>query len=460
MRNLLPVLALAPILAPVLPAAQAPLAPAEVTAALDALLRRSFKADAPGAAVLVMRHGQILLRKGYGLANVELNVPMAPDAVFHVASVGKQFTAVALLRLAEQGKVDLRAPLATYLPDLPPAWAGITPEHLLTHTSGIENLWDDPAFRAHEREDWTPAQLLAWMKTKPLASAPGTRFAYATANYTLLAMVIERVTGTPYATHLEATLFKPLGMTRTTFDQAPDLVKGRVSPYAPGPRPAPFMSPALGFGGGSFYSTAEDLALWSAALQGGKLLREDSLKAMTTPFRLTDGTDTHYGYGLRPHTFRGEPYLQSNGDIPGFHSEVVVLPKSGVFVAVLSNGEDLSSGLDPLAKRLAALATGRPYEEPKTVQLNEAELQRLCGRYAHGSRIRTIRLDQGRLVSAFPDSAPDPLTPLSATEFRFDEEPDLRLRFELKDGRPVKVTVGVVDRMPGPTYERMPELPH
>jgi len=450
MRALLPAL-----LAPVLLAQ----APAPLPAALDALLTRTFKADAPGAAVLVMRNGEVLLRKGYGLASVELGVPVAPDAVFHVASVGKQFTAVALLRLAEQGKVDLHAPVGTYLPDAPPTWAGITLEHLLTHTSGIDNLWNDPAFRAHEREDWTPAQLFAWTKAKPLQSAPGTRFAYATVNYTLLAMVLEKVTGTPYAAHLEATIFKPLGMARTTFDQAPDLVKGRVNPYGPGPRPAPFMSAALGFGGGSFYSTTEDLARWSTALHGGKLLKPESYRTMTTPFRLADGTDTHYGYGLRPHAFRGEPYLQANGDIPGFHSEVVVLPKAGVFVAILSNSEDLPTGLDPLAKRLAALATGKPYEEPQAVTLSPAELQRLCGRYAFGERIRTIRLDHGRLVSAFPGSAPDPITPLSATECRFDEEPDLRLRFEVKGGKAVKVQVGAVDRMPGPTYVRMAEQP-
>ncbi len=440
---------LSAILAPAL------LAQAPSTAPLDALLSRTFQPNAPGATVLVMRNGEVLLRKGYGLASVELAAPIAADSVFHVASVGKQFTAVALLRLAEQGKVDLHAPLGTYLPDTPPTWAGITLEHLVTHTSGIDNLWNDAAFRAHEREDWTPAQLFAWTKAKPLIAAPSTRFAYATVNYTLLAMVIEKVTGTPYAAHLEATLFKPLGMAHTTFDLAPDLVKGRVSPYAPGPRPAPFMSAAMGFGGGSFYSTTADLATWSAALHGGKLLRPESLKAMTTPFRLADGSDTHYGYGLRPHAFRGEPYLQSNGDIPGFHSEVVVLPKAGVFVAILSNSEDLPTGLDPLAKRLAALAMGQPYEEPKAATLSTAELQRLCGRYASGPRIRTIRLDKGRLVSAFPDSPPDPITPISATECRFEEEPDLRLRFEMKDGKVTKVQVGAVDRMPGPTYVRM-----
>lgn len=437
--------------------AQAPLAPAEITPALEALLQRTFKADAPGAAVLVMRNGQTLLRQGYGLASVELGAPMRPDAVLHAASVGKQFTAAAVLRLAEQGKVDLHASARTYLPELPEAWSTVTVEHLLTHTSGLDNLWNDPAFRAHEREDWTSAQLLAWIARQPLQSAPGTRFAYATANYTLLALLIERAAGTPYAAYLDAQFFKPLDMAHTTWDQAPALVKGLARPYAPGPRPAPFMSASLGFGGGNFYTTTEDLARWSVALHSGKVLRPESLKAMTTPFRLADGTDTHYGYGLRPHTFRGEAYLQSNGDIPGYHSEVVMLPRAGIFVAILSNSEDLPTGLDPLAKRLAALAMGRPYEEPKAVQLSAADLQRLCGRYALGERIRTLRLEKGRLVSAFPGSDPDPLTPISATECRFDDEPDLRLRFELKDGKPVKVQVTAVDRMPGPTYLRLPD---
>jgi serine beta-lactamase-like protein LACTB len=259
---------------------------------MDAYLQTFFKPTAPGAAVLVLKDGQVLLRRAYGLASVELGVPVKPDSVFHVASVGKQFTAAAILRLAEQGKLDLKAPISRYLPEVPAAWATVTVEHLLTHTSGIDNLWNDPAFQRREREDLSPAQLLAAAQAKPLLYEPSAGFTYATVNYTLLGMILERQAQQPYAEYLEAQFFKPIGMSHTTFDQTPNLVPGLVKPYAPGPKPAPFFSPTLGFGGGSFYSTTEDVARWTLALQNGKVLSPASLKAMTTAFHLKDGGNT------------------------------------------------------------------------------------------------------------------------------------------------------------------------
>jgi serine beta-lactamase-like protein LACTB len=355
-----------------------------------------------------------------------------------------------------KGGWSSRRPWARYLPDAPAAWSPITLEHLLTHTSGIDNLWNDPSFQHREREDLSPDQLTAVAAAKPLLYAPGTGFTYASVNYTVLARVIERVTGQPYAAYLEAQFFKPIGMTRTTFDEAPRVVHGLVQPYVEGPLPAPFFSPKHAFGGGSFYSTAEDLARWTLALQGGKVLNPESLRRMDTAYHLKDGRNTHYGYGIRPHGTLKDPYLQSNGDIPGFHTEVVYQPKEGVFVAILTNTEDLDSNLDSIAKRVAALAGGRPRVEPKAAPLSAAELARFCGRYADGAAVRTIRLHQGRLVSVFPNSSGWALTPLSPTECFFDTDPDLRLRFELKDGVFSRVQLVREDRFPGPTYSRMP----
>lgn len=455
MRALFPLLSLAALVSPAQglpPASDA----AVLAGPMDAYLQRSFKPDAPGAAVLVLKEGRVLLSKGYGLASLELGVPVRPDSVFHVASVGKQFTAAAILRLAEQGRVDLQASVGRYFPDAPAAWAPVTVEHLLTHTSGIDNLWNDPAFQHREREDLSPEQLTAVAAAKPLLYAPGTGFTYASVNYTILARILERVTGQPYAAYLEAQFFKPLGMTRTTFDESPGIVPGLVQPYAGGPLPAPFFSPKHGFGAGSFYSTAEDLARWTMALQGGKVLKPESLRRMDTPYRLKDGRNTHYGYGIRPHGTPEDPYLQSNGDIPGFHSEVVYEPKEGIFVALLTNSEDVNGNLDSIAKRVAALASGKPLVEPRAARLSAEEVARFCGRYADGSAVRTIRLEQGHLVSAFPGSPAFALTPLSPTECFFDEDPDLRLRFQLKDGVFRRVQLVREDRFPGPTYARLP----
>lgn len=412
---------------------------AAIAKTMDSYLQTTFKPDLPGAAVLVLRDGQPVFKKAYGKASLELNVAMQADAVFHVASVSKQFTGAALLKLAEQGKLDIRAPLSQYLPDTPPAWAAITLSHLASHTSGIPNLYGLPAMRARFREDLTPAQLFAIAKDLPLLATPGSKFHYATINYTLLAMAISKAAGKSYEAYVEEQFIQPLGLKHTVFSIGNALVPGLVTPYAAGPSTVDFMSQHLGYGGGSYYSSTSDIATWTLALQGGKVLSPASLALMNTPYKLNDGKQVRYGYGLRPHTLNQAAYIQSNGDIPGYHSETVYLPAARVFVALLHNGEGVArTGLQGMVKRLALIATGQAYRPPQTITLDTAKLPAYVGLYQNGGETGKITLEKGKLYAAFSANSPAlPISALSATEFFYDDNPDFRLRFVLSEGKAI-----------------------
>jgi len=408
------------------------------TEVIDAELTRLFSADSPGAAVLVVKDGVTLLNKGYGLASVELNVPNRPDQLFYVASVGKQFTAAAILKLAEDGKLTIQAPIRQFFPNIPPSWSGITVEQLLNHTSGIQNIFMDAGFRQRAFEEHTPDQLLAQAVSVPLLAAPGSAYAYSSVNYTLLAMMIEQLSGEKYDAYLSRQFFTPLGMTHTHFVQNPKLIKNMATPYERGPRLAVRWHSTLLFGGGSYASNNADLERWTMALQGGAVLKAPSLAAMNTALTLPGGKRIHYGLGLRPHTLAGQPYLQSNGDIHGFHAEVVFLPQSKIFVSVLTNGEDaLKYGLAPVVKRIATIAAGMPRQEVRPQTLPDDVLRRLAGTYRNGGERYVFQVKEGRLQVEYSGRGKSTsLVALSPTEFYDEGNSDFRFRFTTApDGR-------------------------
>ncbi len=408
-----------------------------ISQSLDLELQRAFPKHAPGAVVMVMQNGKTLLHKAYGMASLELQVPMQVSHRFHIASVGKQLTAAAILRLAEQGHLKIKDPIRLYFPQLPENWNAITIEHLLTHTSGIRNLFEDASFRANAFAPHTPTQLLDKAITAPLLATPGDQFAYATVNYTLLAMIIEQLSGLSYAQFIAQSFLLPLGMSDTLFDQQTEIISNAVAPYQDGPRVAERFHPSVGFGGGSFYSSTADLAKWNQALHAGQILNQENTKSMHTNFQLNGGKRIAYGYGTRPHTLEGESYLQSNGDIQGFHSETVYLPKSKTYIAILSNGELFPYGLQPLAKRLAIIATGKPYDKPSVITLHEQQLGQLIGEYKKGEEHYSFHLKNGKLFLDFGGGTrPVALSAISATEFMYDSNPDFRIRFTIKpDGK-------------------------
>ena len=199
----------------------------QLAAHIDHLLTTTFQASEPGAAVIVVRNGQVLLRKGYGLANLELGVPVAPEMVFRLGSITKQFTAVAVLMLVDQGSVSLDDDITTFLPDYPTHGHTITIKQLLTHTSGIPSYTDLPELPSLWRNDLTLDELIALFKDQPLDFAPGAQWAYSNSGYVLLGAVIEKVSGMGYGEFVQQRIFTPLGMTHSSYDSTAQIVPGQ-----------------------------------------------------------------------------------------------------------------------------------------------------------------------------------------------------------------------------------------
>ncbi len=198
---------------------------------IDTLLAATYPPNGPGAAVILVKDGQVLHRKGYGLANVELNVPIQPETVFKVGSVTKQFTAVSILMLAEEGKLALSDPIEKFLPEYPTHGHRITIEHLLTHTSGIKSYTSLPEWPPTFGKDYTVAELIESFKYKPMDFAPGMRYAYNNSAYFLLGAIIAKLSGGTYEEFLQKHIFDPLGMSHTYGYTAQRLIPRRASGY-------------------------------------------------------------------------------------------------------------------------------------------------------------------------------------------------------------------------------------
>ena len=255
----------------------------------DKLLSEQFKAGESGCAALVAQKGQILYKKAFGMADIELNVPMQADMVFRIGSITKQFTAVCILQLMEQGKLSLQDEITKFIPDYPTQAHKITIEHLLTHTSGIKSYTGMKNFQDIIRKDMKPEEVIDFFKNQPMEFVPGSKFNYNNSGYFLLGYIIEKVSGKTYPQYLEENIFKPLGMTNTVFGSNSKIIKNRASGYEPGSDGivnASLMSMTIPYAAGSIQSTVEDLYKWHQAVHAYKLVKKENLDKAFTPYKL------------------------------------------------------------------------------------------------------------------------------------------------------------------------------
>jgi CubicO group peptidase (beta-lactamase class C family) len=359
--------------------------------------------DGPGAAVVLVKDGRVIFRKGYGMANLELKNPMQPDMVFEIGSITKQFTSTAILMLVEQGKISLDDDLHKYLPDYPDKGTKISIENLLTHTSGIKSYTNDLKWMSMWRQDMTVQQIIDLTKDDPLEFPPGTKWKYDNTGYILLGAIIEKVSGLSYADYIRKNIFEPLGMKHSYYGSNSAVIPGRASGYSKDGGNwvnARYLSMTQPYAAGSLMSSVDDLAIWDAAISAGKLLSKASWDRAFTPYKLANGDDTHYGYGWSIDAYDGHSIIRHNGGIFGYVSEVARLPNDHVFVALLTNsdGHDFDTGF--LATELAAVAIGDPYREPVTVKLDPREFDSYTGVYRNGDQtLGTVRREGDRLFA-------------------------------------------------------------
>ena len=362
---------------------------AQLVSELDRLLSPRFPADGPGAAVVVVKEGRVIFRKGYGMANLELKVPMQPDMVFEIGSLTKQFTSTAILMLVEQGKLSLDDDLHQYLPEYPDKGAKISIENLLTHTSGIASYTNDLKWRSMWRQDLTVQQIIDITKDDPLEFPPGSKWKYDNTGYILLGAIIEKVSGLSYADYLRKNIFGPLGMKHSYYGSNSAVIPGRASGYSRNGGNwvnATYLSMSQPYAAGSLMSSVDDLAIWDSAVSAGKLLSKASWDRAFAPYKLANGDDTHYGYGWGVDAYDGHAIIRHNGGIFGYISEVVRLPDDHVYVAMLTNsdGHDFDTGF--LATELAAAVVGDPYREPVKVKLEPKESDAYAGVYRNSDQ--------------------------------------------------------------------------
>ena len=302
-------------------------------------------------ATLVARRGVVLTDRAYGFANAEWDVPSTTATKFRIGSMSKQFTAVALLLLEEQGKLSVDDPLSKYLPDIPAAWAPITLHQLLTHSSGIPDIVLFPEFPSLRPLPTTLEMTFARLKDKPLDFAPGAKFQYSNSGYIVLALVIQRLTGQPYESVLQERVLDRVGLRDTGNDANRMLLRQRASGYValtpipqtpPGtPPPVPttsasirnadFVDMSVPVGAGALFTTTGDLLRWEQALFGGAILTSTSVTKMTTAY------PGNYGYGLFIGQYDGLRQIGHGGSINGFLSSMTYFPDLDVVVVVLSN---------------------------------------------------------------------------------------------------------------------------
>ena len=355
----------------------------------------AYPADKPGAAIIVVKGGRVLLRKAYGMANLELRLPMQPEHVFALASISKQFTAAAVLKLAEEGRLSVDDDITKFLPAYPTHGLHITIEHLLTHTSGLSGLSETSDLRAVAAQESPLVNVLGdWVKDLPPDSAPGERWAYSNWGYSLLGSIVEQASGMSYAAYVEQRLLAPAGMTHTFYGDRRRVIPMRVPGYElQGDQVANVAQPRsrifLPGGAASLLSTVDDLARWDDALKTGRVLAPASLDRMFTSYRLKDGTITNYGYGWDLGSYAGHRVQEHAGGTTGFLSYIVRMPDDGVFVAILSNRSFVTPPLQATAHRVAAMALGQPVAEPPAVPLTEEQLDAVVGTY-RGSDVGTF----------------------------------------------------------------------
>jgi CubicO group peptidase (beta-lactamase class C family) len=396
----------------------------QLTENLDSLISNRLPNIAPGCVVLVAEKGKVVYKKAFGLANIELNVSMQPDMVFRIGSITKQYTAIAILQLIEQGKISLQDSIQKIINDFPYMGHTITIENLLTHTSGIVDyeVMNFPIPTAI-RVDFPPKLIIDSLSKLPLDFAPGRKFQYSNSNYFLLAYIIEQVSGQSYQDYLTGHLFNPAGLHSTYYDSPAAIIPNRVSGYARNNSKysnAGYISMTQVYGAGALLSNVEDMFKWHQALNNYTLVKKETLEKAFTPYRLPNGDHTEYGYGWFIKNRDDYPSIEHGGGIDGFQSDEIYFPQQDIFIATLYNalingGDDMSfMGLD---NDIATLSVGKQLDREIRVDANV--LAQYVGVYEGSNHPVLITIENGQLQMAAPDGGlpKSPLFPKSDGTF-------------------------------------------
>lgn len=377
-------------------------APADTTTrVVDRVFDAWRTTDSPGCALGVARNGRVVYERGYGMANLETGTPITPTSIFHVASVSKQFTAMAIMLLASDGKLSIDDDIRKYLPEIRDYGTPITIRHLLTHTSGLRDQWEllSLARGRFEENRITEADVMDIVpRQTALNFTPGSEYVYSNTGFTLLGVIVKRVSGKSLRDFADERIFKPLGMTSTHFhDDYTMLVPGRTSAYAPRAGGWRVSIPNYDtYGATSLFTTVGDLLKWEANLDNPVVGDRALIARMEAPTPLTNGDTSTYGFGLSVDRYRGARVVGHGGADAGYRTDVARYPELGLATVVLCNAASANPGL--LGRRVAdaylgsALAAVPAEVTPQGVPLSADRLQRRAGVYLQPRTMAVVEL--------------------------------------------------------------------
>ncbi|MCU0238966.1 MAG: serine hydrolase [Pyrinomonadaceae bacterium] len=405
----------------------------QIVAKVDEYMKAAVEYERFMGSILIAKDGKAIVSKGYGMANVEFDAPNNPNTVFRLASVGKQFTAAAIMILQERGKLNTSDLACKHLAQCPAAWQTITIHQLLTMTHGI------PGINALEIGSLRglPIPMDQWYEVtskKPLEFTPGEKFKYLNAGFTVLGLIIEQISGKSYGEFMQENIFTPLGMKRTAYEDPLRIIKNRATGYkqlqGDSIANVPYREIIRFHASGGINSTTEDLLIWSNALFGGKLLSKKSLDEMFTPFRdMQPGRG--YAYGLWSSQKFGRRRLAHGGNATGFINYTAYYPEDRVTVIVLSNNQSGSAG--KINDVLSAITFGKEYELPrgrKAITVAPSVLEKYVGEYKfqYPETSYTITVENGKLMMFEPGYPKDEIFAESENEF-FSKIFDVQIKF-------------------------------
>ncbi|MBA3682601.1 MAG: beta-lactamase family protein [Bacteroidetes bacterium] len=307
---------------------------------IDSLITIEFNdKNGPGGVFMVAKNGKTIYQKAFGKSNLELDIDLTSENVFQLGSMTKQFTAIAILMLEEQGKLTVADPISKYIPDYP-SGDKITIHHLLTHTSGIKDFTKMKSLRDISQKEMTPKMMTDFFKNEPVDFIPGEKFEYNNSGYFLLGYIIEIVSGETFENFIKKHIFEKVGMKQSYYASDRQVINKRAYGYQKkesGYVNKTIINFSIPFSSGSLMSTADDMLKWQNALNQNSLLSAKSIKKAFNKYKLNNGEEFTYGYGWHIKEIKGTPIREHGGSIFGFKTMAVYIPSEDIYVIGLSN---------------------------------------------------------------------------------------------------------------------------
>lgn len=354
----------------------------KLSKSLDELIPKRLTEIAPGCVVLVAKNDKIIYRKAFGLSCIETQIPMQTDMLFRIGSMTKQFTAITILQLIEEGKISLKDSVQKYIKDFPSKGYTITIENLLTQTSGIKDYLSEISNPSKQKETYTSKDGVDYIKDAPLNFKPGSNYRYSNSNYYLLGYIIEMVTGETYEKYLQENVLDKADLKNTFYIGAKNNISNIAQGYSniDGKIEKATLQPVdMLYSAGGLISNVDDIYKWHEALYNYELVKKETLTKATAPYKFPDNTFSQYAYGWFIKDLDGSKTVEHSGSTDGFQSDEIYIPDDNVFVVALYNCYEADMNWLLLTNDIARVAIGKPIN--KNVNVKETILKSYVGTY-------------------------------------------------------------------------------